>query len=102
VSTDYDAPRNLVESDQDDATVTNLKIRRTQRRSGATDIGEPVVAVSYYCADLDVIDESGGELTLPVLPKQDDEFACTSCFLVQRRHLLSRTRGHETICRDCA
>ena len=34
-------------------------------------------------------DLSGEELTVRVLPKQEDEFTCSSCFLVQHRTRLA-------------
>jgi hypothetical protein len=45
---------------------------------------------------------SGEELTVRVLPKQDDEFTCSSCFLVHHRSRLARHRNGQFICRDCA
>ena len=37
-----------------------------------------------------------------VLPKQEDEFTCSRCFLVQHRSRLAATRGDQLYCRDCA
>ena len=37
-----------------------------------------------------------------VLPRQADEFTCTSCFLVQHRSRLVRHTRRESICQDCA
>ena len=45
---------------------------------------------------------SGEELTVRVLPKQEDEFTCSRCFLVQHRSRLAATRGDQLFCRDCA
>jgi hypothetical protein len=45
---------------------------------------------------------SGEELTVRVLPKQDDEFTCSSCFLVHHRSRLAREKNGQLICRDCA
>ena len=47
-------------------------------------------------------DLSGEELTVRVLPKQEDEFTCSRCFLVQHRSRLASTRGDQLFCRDCA
>ena len=63
-------------------------------RSGRTS-GEGVHPVR---ADL-----SGEELTVKVLPKQDDEFTCASCFLVHHRsRLAEQSSNGRLICRDCA
>ncbi|MGH3926127.1 MAG: DUF4193 family protein, partial [Pseudonocardiaceae bacterium] len=45
---------------------------------------------------------SGEELTVRVLPKQADEFTCSSCFLVHHRSRLAEQRNGRMVCRDCA
>ena len=47
-------------------------------------------------------DLSNEELTVRVLPKQEDEFTCSRCFLVQHRSRLAATKGDQLFCRDCA
>ena len=47
-------------------------------------------------------DLSGEELTVRVLPKQEDEFTCSSCFLVHHRSRLAGQRNGQPVCRDCA
>ena len=39
---------------------------------------------------------------MPVVPKQADEFTCTSCFLVQHRSRLAPFSATALICIDCA
>lgn len=97
---DYDAPRNPVPPGEVDDTVTELRNRRTERRFGATDIGEPDAAASSYFAALDVIDDAG-EPTMAVQAQQHDEFTCTRCFLVQHRRRLVSSRGRQQFCLDC-
>jgi Domain of unknown function (DUF4193) len=36
-----------------------------------------------------------------VVPKQSDEFTCSSCFLVQHRTRLALHKGDQLICADC-
>jgi uncharacterized protein DUF4193 len=36
------------------------------------------------------------------VPKQADEFTCSSCFLVHHSHRLARQVGDRMICADCA
>src|SRR3954452_11119014 len=43
--------------------------------------------------ELPAADISGEELTMVVIPKQADEFTCTSCFLVQYRSRLASHPG---------
>jgi hypothetical protein len=45
---------------------------------------------------------SGEELTLPVIPKQSDEFTSTSCLLVQHRSRLASRPGEPSVCAGCA
>jgi hypothetical protein len=45
-------------------------------------------------------DLSDEELTVRVIPKQADEFTCTSCFLVHHRSRLAD--ANSMICSDCA
>ena len=40
-------------------------------------------------------------LAVRVLPKQQDEFTCMSCFLVHHRSQLAREKNGQPICRDC-
>ena len=37
-----------------------------------------------------------------VLPRQQDEFTCSSCFLVVHRSQLTETKDGRIICNDCA
>jgi hypothetical protein len=37
-----------------------------------------------------------------VLPKQEDEFTCDSCFLVHHRSQLAHEKKGRLVCRDCA
>ena len=41
-------------------------------------------------------------LSVRVIPKQADEFTCTSCFLVHHRSRLASEAGGQLICMDCA
>jgi uncharacterized protein DUF4193 len=98
VSTDYDAPRT---KDADDTTDESLEELASQRRNTATaviDIDEADAADSFDLPDMDL---SGEELSVRVIPKQSDEFTCSSCFLVQHNHRLALRKGDQQICADC-
>nr|WP_240896507.1 DUF4193 family protein [Kineococcus vitellinus] len=48
---------------------------------------------------------SGAELTVRVLPRQQDGFTCASCFLVKHRsrlHDSSDIGAGQLVCNDCA
>jgi len=79
-----------------------LKARRAEAQSGTIDVDETELAESLELPGADLSNLSGEELTVRVLPKQDDEFTCSRCFLVHHRSRLARERNGEYICRDCA
>ncbi|AMO61969.1 dUTPase [Mycolicibacterium phlei] len=98
MATDYDAPRV---KDADDAIDESLEAIAARR--GAADVAvldddeEPVDSIILPDVDL-----SGEELTVRVVPKQPDEFTCSSCFLVQHHSRLALQSGDRMICADCA
>ncbi len=99
-TTDYDAPRR---STLDDDTATEsldaLTAARTDKQSPVVDLDETDTGESL---ELPGADLSGEDLTMPVVPKQADEFTCTSCFLVQHRSRLASLADASPICIDCA
>jgi hypothetical protein len=96
---DYDAlrPSDIVDDDED--SLQNLAPRRSPAQSLEVDVDESEAAESF---ELPGADLSGEELSVRVIPKQRDEFTCSSCFLVQHRSRLASHRGGKMICRDCA
>ncbi len=98
MATDYDAPRKT-DDDQNEDSIEELKSRRHDKNSGKVveDEGEAAEAFELPGADL-----SHEELAVQVLPRQSDEFTCTSCFLVHHRSQLARAGRGGPICRDCA
>ena len=46
-------------------------------------------------------EESYEELNVVVLPAQDDEFTCASCFLVRHRSQIAREDGGLYYCVEC-
>jgi hypothetical protein len=98
MATDYDAPRRTDDSDMGEDSLEELKARRTEAQSGSVDVDEADVAEGF---ELPGADLSGEELTVKVLPMQNDEFRCSSCFLVHHRSQLAREQGGELICTEC-
>jgi hypothetical protein len=97
MATDYDAPRV---KEVDESAEESLEELATQRRA-ATDtavIDEDEAVDSFDLPDADL---TGEELTVRVIPKQADEFTCSSCFLVQHRNRLALQHGSQQICVDC-
>lgn len=99
MATDYDAPRKNEEDISEDS-IEELKVRRTDKTSGAVDEDELEAAEGY---ELPGADLSGEELSVRVIPKQADEFTCSSCFLVHHRSQLAETKKNgDQICSECA
>ncbi|WKN61350.1 MULTISPECIES: DUF4193 domain-containing protein [Rhodococcus] len=96
MATDYDAPR-VTESDESDTSLEQLTASRKDTQSPVVDVEDTDTAESF---ELPGADLSGEELTVRVIPKQADEFTCTSCFLVHHRSRLADPA--QLICRDCA
>ena len=98
MATDYDAPRKT-EEEQSEDSIEELKARRHEKNSGKVDEDEVEAAESFELPGADLSHE---ELAVQVVPKQLDEFTCSSCFLVHHRSQLAKEVKGEPICRDCA
>ena len=96
VTTDYDAPRRSTLQDVDTETLDALT---AAARSPDVDLEEEDTAEGI---DLPGADLSGEVLTMPVVPRQTDEFTCTSCFLVQHRSRIAAHSAGRPVCLDCA
>ena len=98
--TDYDAPRVKDTDDIDDASVEDLATRRREQVDVAVlDVDDGDAVDSIMLPDIDL---SGEELSVRVIPKQADEFTCSSCFLVHHRSRLASEKNGVMICTDCA
>ncbi|KHL17247.1 uncharacterized protein DUF4193 [Mumia flava] len=98
MATDYDAPRKT-EEEQSEDSIEELKARRHEKNSGKVDEDEVEAAESFELPGADLSHE---ELSVQVVPRQSDEFTCSSCFLVHHRSQLAHTKGKQLICVDCA
>jgi len=97
--TDYDAPRVKETDDIAEESLEDLATRRrTDTDAAVIDVDDEDTADSFVLPDGDL---SGEELTVRVIPKQSDEFTCSSCFLVQHRARLALHKGDQLICADC-
>jgi len=98
MATDYDAPRKT-EEEQSEDSIEELKARRHEKNSGKVDEDEAEAAESFELPGADLSNE---ELSVQVVPRQSDEFTCSSCFLVHHRSQLAEESKGQLICRDCA
>lgn len=100
MATDYDAPRKTDdEPDVEQDSIQELQARRSDKSSGVVDQDETEATEGF---ELPGADLSGEELTIRVLPRQEDEFTCSSCFLVHHRSQLAHERAGQMICTECA
>src|SRR3954454_11841937 len=102
MATDYDAPRRGDVDELNEDSIEELKARRAEAQSGSIDVDETELAESLELPGADPSSLSGEELTVRVLPKQSDEFTCSSCFLVHHRSRLARERKGQLIFRSSA
>jgi Domain of unknown function (DUF4193) len=100
MTVDYDKPRNVDVEDMPEDSLEDLKTRRAAAHSSEIDTDESDSPESFDLPDVDV---SADELLLVrVLPKQKDEFTCSSCFLVHHRSQLASEKSGRLICTECA
>jgi hypothetical protein len=95
MATDYDAPRKTDEEVTDES-IEELKARRGDRVGATVDVDESELNENMELPGADLSDKS---LEVRVLPKQSDEFTCTSCFLVH--HVSQLADAENVICSDC-
>ncbi|MBA8962973.1 MULTISPECIES: DUF4193 domain-containing protein [Rhodococcus] len=96
MATDYDAPRVTESDESTDTSLEQLTASRKDTQSPAVDVEDTDTAESF---ELPGADLSGEELAVRVIPRQTDEFTCTTCFLVHHRSRLADSE--QRICRDC-
>lgn len=96
MTVDYDARRRApVDADESLEDLT----RRHHDPTAVSDIDDSDSAESYELPGADLSNE---ELLVRVVPKQTDEFTCSSCFLVHHRSRLAPGRKGAPICTECA
>ncbi len=97
MTVDYDAPRRAtVDADE---SLEELAVGRSETTTAVIDLDETDAAESYELPGADLSDE---ELVVRVIPKQADEFTCSSCYLVHHRSRLARGCSGKSICTECA
>src|SRR6202789_3163280 len=97
MATDYDSPRKTdddlgedslqeLQARRAEATLQERQARRMDKSSSTIDLDPDDVAEGL---ELPGADLSSEELSIRVIPRQADEFTCTSCFLVHHRSQLA-------------
>ena len=75
MATDYDAPRRNEADELGEDSLEELKARRAEAQSSSVDVDETDFNENLELPGADLSNE---ELTVRVLPKQEDEFTCSS------------------------
>lgn len=96
MATDYDAPRK---NEDESESIEALKERVPDKASGSIDNEDSDNPSGFELPGADLSDV---ELDVVVLPAQEDEFTCVSCFLVKHRSQLAPDTADGPICRECA
>ncbi len=95
MATDYDAPRK---NDDDTESIEVLKERAPEAASASSDLdvedhGDSFTIPEVTSEDTEVI----------VVPKQEDEFTCSECFIVKHHSQKAKKDGkYGPVCVDCA
>lgn len=96
MATDYDAPRK---TEDDSESIEALKERVPDKMSGSVDVEDADNPSGFELPGADLSDI---DLDVVVLPPQDDEFTCVSCFMVKHRSQVDHEESAGFICRECA
>lgn len=97
MATDYDTPRVLTEEEQA-LPLAELPPARATALTDTIDLDEAALAAAF---ELPGADLSGEELQVEIVPIQNDEFTCMSCFLVHHRSQLARETNGQKYCTEC-
>jgi len=97
MATDYDAPRNK-DDEAGAESLEALKAGRTAPQAALIDVEDADTAEGI---DLPGADLSNEELVVTIVPPQEDEFTCMSCFLVRHKSQIAREKDGAKYCRDC-
>jgi hypothetical protein len=93
LATDYDAPRK-----NDDDTESLEAIKESEGTSASSDVDADDHADSFSIPEV-----TREEQDVVVVPKQEDEFTCSECFIVKHHSQKAKKNGeYGPVCVDCA
>ena len=99
MATDYDAPRVAQEDQPANESLEAIQAQRSATtQTSLIDVEDSDTAEGF---DLPGADLSHEELLIQVVPEQEDEFTCMSCFLVHHRSQLAREKNGNKYCTEC-
>ena len=95
MATDYDAPRK---NDDDTESLEAIKDRIPEGTSASSDVDDADHSDSFAIPEV-----ANEELDVVVVPKQEDEFTCSECFIVKHHSQKARKDGqYGPVCVDCS
>ncbi|MBJ2120340.1 MULTISPECIES: DUF4193 domain-containing protein [Arthrobacter] len=98
MATDYDAPRVAQEDQPANESLEAIQAQRSATTQTALiDVEDGDTAEGFDLPGA-VVDD---ELLVEVVPVQEDEFTCMSCFLVHHRSQLALDKNGAKYCREC-
>jgi hypothetical protein len=98
MATDYDAPRVAQEDQPANESLEAIQAQRSATTQTALiDVEDGDTAEGFDLPGA-VVDD---ELLVEVVPVQEDEFTCMSCFLVHHRSQLAREKNGSKYCVEC-
>ena len=106
MATDYDASRKTEDEQKEESLeARRLATGEQDKTSGKidedeTELVDALGVDAHRAHELPGADLSHETLSIEVMPKQTNEFTCTSCFLVQ--HVSRRSSPGADVCADCA
>ncbi|WP_026532879.1 DUF4193 domain-containing protein [Arthrobacter sp. H41] len=99
MATDYDAPRVAQEDQPANESLEAIQAQRSATtQTSLIDVEDSDTAEGF---DLPGADLSHEELLIQVVPEQEDEFTCMSCFLVHHRSQLAHEKNGNKYCTEC-
>lgn len=98
MATDYDAPRKT-DDGGDTESIQALQERVPDKMSGVVDVEDADNPGSFELVGQDLADL---DLDVVVLPPQEDEFTCTSCFLVKHQSQFDHDTKLGPVCHECS
>src|ERR1700752_3712603 len=101
MTVDYDMPRKADIEGMPEDSLDELKARRNVEASSAIDTDESDSPDSFELPDVDIL-PADELLLVRVLPKQPNEFTCSSCFLVHHLSRLASDQNGRMVCTECA
>jgi hypothetical protein len=95
LATDYDAPRK---NDDDTESLEAIKDRIPEGTTASSDVDDADHSDSFAIPEV-----ANEELDVVVVPKQEDEFTCSECFIVKHHSQKARKdRQYGPVCVDCS